>query len=483
VHLAADAVTAAKIASNTITAAEIAADTITAAQIASTTITTSELSFTPVQDTDVIASINASAEGITIEGDNLTINADTTFTSDVEINGQLILVQAAVEGDQDYIKMGKIDGRGKIQIYAGTQKRGELRGRYAGTNKGGASLWLQFENASTSKISELDLRPYSVVFQYDSNETLNFTNNATINTLTLTNVYLDSGSYITSATGFKIGANGVAGTEVIGSTRNSSFAKTTTETFKLTTGAAANYILQSDANGDASWVATIAGAAVPSHASTHENGGADEISVAGLSGELADDQPPKAHDASKITSGTLSTDRLPTTITGQTTFENTDLFFKCDHSTTDPNFHIRRSGGGGASIPVNEYVALQRWEGLTSTGPDTWDEFGGLTCKATDVGVGTFDGNVYLGVAEGGAFDFDRYQFLHNSVLNIANAAGEIQINGIKVLDSQQAAVADAGAITAANGGDAASLLDVQDLRTTVNTLIARARSHGLIAT
>ena len=31
------------------------------------------------------------------------------------------------------------------------------------------------------------------------------------------------------------------------------------------------------------------------HSALHENGGADEISVAGLSGELADDQPPKAH--------------------------------------------------------------------------------------------------------------------------------------------------------------------------------------------
>ena len=31
------------------------------------------------------------------------------------------------------------------------------------------------------------------------------------------------------------------------------------------------------------------------HASRHQNAGADEISVAGLSGELADNQPPKAH--------------------------------------------------------------------------------------------------------------------------------------------------------------------------------------------
>lgn len=32
------------------------------------------------------------------------------------------------------------------------------------------------------------------------------------------------------------------------------------------------------------------------HDTSHENGGTDEISVAGLSGELADPQPPKVHD-------------------------------------------------------------------------------------------------------------------------------------------------------------------------------------------
>jgi hypothetical protein len=37
------------------------------------------------------------------------------------------------------------------------------------------------------------------------------------------------------------------------------------------------------------------------HASTHENGGGDEISVAGLSGELADPQPPKAHNQALAT--------------------------------------------------------------------------------------------------------------------------------------------------------------------------------------
>ncbi len=44
-------------------------------------ITTTQLNFTPVQSTDVIAKINASAEGITIDADNLSINAATTFSA------------------------------------------------------------------------------------------------------------------------------------------------------------------------------------------------------------------------------------------------------------------------------------------------------------------------------------------------------------------------------------------------------------------
>lgn len=45
-------------------------------------------------------------------------------------------------------------------------------------------------------------------------------------------------------------------------------------------------------------------AAAEAHASSHENGGGDEISVAGLSGELADPQPPKAHASSHASGGT-----------------------------------------------------------------------------------------------------------------------------------------------------------------------------------
>lgn len=41
--------------------------------------------------------------------------------------------------------------------------------------------------------------------------------------------------------------------------------------------------------------AVLAAGWIPSHVSTHANGGADELNVAGLSGELADPQPPKTH--------------------------------------------------------------------------------------------------------------------------------------------------------------------------------------------
>ncbi|GAI52751.1 unnamed protein product, partial [marine sediment metagenome] len=39
----------------------------------------------------------------------------------------------------------------------------------------------------------------------------------------------------------------------------------------------------------------VTGVAPGAHAGSHQNGGADEVNVGGLSGELADNQPPKAH--------------------------------------------------------------------------------------------------------------------------------------------------------------------------------------------
>jgi hypothetical protein len=56
-------------------------------QISATSVTTTQLNFTPVQTGNVIASINASAEGITIEADNITIAGSTTFVSEASALG------------------------------------------------------------------------------------------------------------------------------------------------------------------------------------------------------------------------------------------------------------------------------------------------------------------------------------------------------------------------------------------------------------
>lgn len=51
------------------------------------------------------------------------------------------------------------------------------------------------------------------------------------------------------------------------------------------------------------WVAAPGGGGGGAHHLTHEDGGNDEINVAGLSGELADPQPPKSHKTSHATGG------------------------------------------------------------------------------------------------------------------------------------------------------------------------------------
>lgn len=56
------------------------------------------------------------------------------------------------------------------------------------------------------------------------------------------------------------------------------------------TGDAADYL-----RGDASWGGSGGGGSPSAHATSHQNGGTDEISVAGLSGLLADAQTPAAH--------------------------------------------------------------------------------------------------------------------------------------------------------------------------------------------
>ncbi len=80
-QIAADTILASNIAADTITANEIYPNTITSSEIKAGTITTTELNFTPVADNNVIATINASSEGIAIDADNISISGSSTFSS------------------------------------------------------------------------------------------------------------------------------------------------------------------------------------------------------------------------------------------------------------------------------------------------------------------------------------------------------------------------------------------------------------------
>ena len=129
-EIAANTIVAGNIAAGTITTTQIASDTITSGNINGTlgiaaskilidgavylsnwrkagdltmidggsisanSVTTTQLNFTPVQSTDVIAKINASAEGITIDADNITISGATTFASGYDPNVALTTAQS-----------------------------------------------------------------------------------------------------------------------------------------------------------------------------------------------------------------------------------------------------------------------------------------------------------------------------------------------------------------------------------------------------
>jgi len=93
-------------------------------------ITTTQLNFTPVQSTDVIASINASAEGITIDADNITISGSSTFaagydpTDKVTTFAQDAIPTSVAIGDiwydtNDGNKMYRAEIAGADQIVAG----------------------------------------------------------------------------------------------------------------------------------------------------------------------------------------------------------------------------------------------------------------------------------------------------------------------------------------------------------------------------
>ena len=84
------------------------------------------------------------------------------------------------------------------------------------------------------------------------------------------------------------------------------------------------------------------------HANEHEDGGIDEIDVTDLSGELADSQPPKAHEASHITGSDLLD------LNGQS-FEN--LLINGDFELGNPP--LSWALGGAAATVVRSVVQVR----------------------------------------------------------------------------------------------------------------------------
>jgi len=111
----------------------------------------------------------------------------------------------------------------------------------------------------------------------------------------------------------------------------------------------------------------LADAQTPSaHATTHQNGGSDQLSVAGLSGVLADDQPPQSHTlvGAKHTATGLTTGHV-LRATGATTFA-----FAALQAADLPNHASRHASAGADAVDHNtlqNYVANQHIDWTNAT--------------------------------------------------------------------------------------------------------------------
>lgn len=119
-----------------------------------------------------------------------------------------------------------------------------------------------------------------------------------------------------------------------------------------------------------------------SHASTHENGGSDEINVAGLNGLLADQQTPLAHETTHRSAGSdpLSVLNLAGFPGGTGTFLRADASFAAppDTGITELTGDVTAGPGNGsqvATIPADTVdntrlanMATQTFKGRNTAG-------------------------------------------------------------------------------------------------------------------
>lgn len=104
------------------------------------------------------------------------------------------------------------------------------------------------------------------------------------------------------------------------------------------------------------------------HKTSHENGGADEISVAGLSGLLADAQTPLAHNhgAADINSGTIAPARLGSGTPSAATVLYGDSVFRVPFDIDDwVESDVATISGGTVTVP-SDYITTDPTESAPS---------------------------------------------------------------------------------------------------------------------
>jgi hypothetical protein len=139
------------------------------------------------------------------------------------------------------------------------------------------------------------------------------------------------------------------------------------------------------------WMLRAVPSALPLHASTHEDGGADEISVTGLSGLLADGQTPLAHAASHASAGS---DPL-TLAQSQVTSLTSDLAAKLAVAGGTMTGQLNFSGTTHAGIKLLSLTTVQR-DALTAAN-------GMLIYNTTTATVQTYEAGAWSTVSTAGS--------------------------------------------------------------------------------
>jgi len=181
--------------------------------ISANTIATTQLNFTPVQGTDVIASINASAEGIAIDADNLTINAATTFGSGYDPADKVDEVGGAYDSAASGARVRIFpDANTGIQIIddaAGDVFKAEVGGANVGDiTIGNATKYVKWDKSAASLIivaDDVTLNGSSLAFQNIYGDGSDNDLTVSSNTTLTADAYYDN---LTINTGITLNPNG-----------------------------------------------------------------------------------------------------------------------------------------------------------------------------------------------------------------------------------------------------------------------------------